>query len=134
MPVRFVCPACHKLLSITSRKIGSHVQCPQCQATIIVPDPHDSSTHATLDPRDEAEPGEPATEVKLPLVPPPPGMTWGETPKAVKRAPTDIGKAPPADTDLITITRRTVYLQAVLIAAVAVLAFIAGYVIGAAGR
>ncbi len=134
MPVRFVCPACHKLLSITSRKIGSQVQCPQCQATIIVPDPHDSTTHATLDPRDEAEPAEASVEKPPPRVPPPPGMTWREPPKAAKQSPANAAKAPPTDANLITITRRTIYLQAVLIAVVAILAFLAGYVIGAAGR
>src|SRR4051794_32042732 len=39
MTVRFLCPACNQLLGIAARKIGAQVNCPKCQATIIVPAP-----------------------------------------------------------------------------------------------
>jgi hypothetical protein len=132
MPVRFVCPACHKLLAITSRKIGSQVQCPKCQSTIIVPDPHDPSTHATLE--DDGGQVESVTEIKPPPAPSPTRARQTETPSPVKRGSADATGPTPMDADLFTISRRTIYLQAVLIAVVAVLAFVAGYVIGAAGR
>lgn len=37
MPIHYRCPACDQLLSISSRKAGSEVPCPQCGATTIVP-------------------------------------------------------------------------------------------------
>jgi hypothetical protein len=37
MPIRFDCPACHKPLSIGTRKAGARIDCPRCHDKVIVP-------------------------------------------------------------------------------------------------
>ena len=37
MPIRFQCPHCHRLLSVSRRKIGLRVSCPKCNGPAIVP-------------------------------------------------------------------------------------------------
>jgi hypothetical protein len=41
MPVRFRCSSCHRLLGIARRKIGSQIACPQCGASVTVPEKDD---------------------------------------------------------------------------------------------
>ncbi|MEX1232099.1 MAG: biopolymer transporter ExbD [Planctomycetaceae bacterium] len=48
MPIRFRCPQCRQLSGIATRKAGSPVQCPRCQARIIVP--LEDMGEATFDP------------------------------------------------------------------------------------
>ena len=37
MPIRFRCPSCQQVLSVTNRKAGQEVRCPSCQSTLKVP-------------------------------------------------------------------------------------------------
>jgi hypothetical protein len=37
MPIRFYCPFCRQLLGISSRKVGSVVECPSCRGKVGVP-------------------------------------------------------------------------------------------------
>jgi DNA-directed RNA polymerase subunit RPC12/RpoP len=37
MPIRFRCPHCNQRLGIARRKAGTEVQCPKCQALVLVP-------------------------------------------------------------------------------------------------
>ncbi len=39
MPIRFRCPACQQVLSVSSRKAGEKVRCPACQAALKIPTP-----------------------------------------------------------------------------------------------
>ena len=39
MPIRFRCPSCQQVLSVTSRKAGQTVRCPACQSALKVPTP-----------------------------------------------------------------------------------------------
>ena len=39
MPIRFRCPSCQQVLSVTSRKAGQKVRCPACQSALKVPTP-----------------------------------------------------------------------------------------------
>jgi hypothetical protein len=135
MPVRFLCPACHQLLSIATRKIGSEVDCPKCRSTILVPDPQQSKPRATANPFEHGGIDQALSAIAS-------GTTGMPSPPAVsaKTSPTaaELLQHPPNDTtrddSLIVISRRTLYLQAVLLALVAVIAFVCGYVIGNASR
>jgi phage FluMu protein Com len=49
MLVRFLCPACHKLLGVAPRKVGAQVTCPKCGATILVPNPEEAVPTDILD-------------------------------------------------------------------------------------
>ena len=135
MPVRFLCPVCHQLLSIATRKIGSEVDCPKCRSTILVPDPQQPA-------RELANPFEQggveqalasissgATSAPGPSARPP-----KNSPSAAELLQRPAAQRPTSDDSLIVISRRTLYLQAVLLAIVAIVAFVCGYVIGSAGR
>jgi hypothetical protein len=39
MPIRFYCPFCGQLLTTSTRKIGSVVECPSCRGKVGVPSP-----------------------------------------------------------------------------------------------
>ncbi len=80
MLVRFLCPACHQLLGIAPRKIGTQVTCPKCSATLLVPDPGEAPP-ADSPPLMAAEP--------LAPVPQPPEMSVEELPPIT--AVTDLG-------------------------------------------
>jgi len=43
MPIRFRCPACQQVLSVSSRKAGQKVRCPACQASLKIPTPKDQA-------------------------------------------------------------------------------------------
>jgi DNA-directed RNA polymerase subunit RPC12/RpoP len=137
MPVRFLCPACHQLLSISTRKIGSEVDCPKCRSTILVPDPQQSARREVADPFEQggleqalaAISSGPTSAPRPSAAPPrnsPSAAELLQRPAAAQRRP--------SDDSLIVISRRTLYLQALLLAIVAVVAFLSGYAIGSAGR
>jgi hypothetical protein len=132
MPVRFLCPACHQLLSIASRKVGSEVDCPKCRSTIVVPDPLDEQTPEPSNPFEHA-----GLEQVLSAI------SARETPASKTAPPTDSLRAAPllhqpttnlpttsGDDSFVVISRRVLYLQAALLAVVAIVAFFCGYLIG----
>jgi hypothetical protein len=121
--VRFICPACRHLLAISSRKAGAQVNCPKCHSAIIVP-PADSNDEHDLD----SAHGE---------------AVWAEAGAAEKphtSAPPISSRAPVAIPEqsenalFIRLPRRVLYLQAILLSVVALLAFAAGYLIGSGAR
>lgn len=60
MPIQYRCPACDQLLSISTRKAGHEVPCPQCGGMTIVPQP-DSDANELAPPQpfvDSAPPNE----------------------------------------------------------------------------
>jgi hypothetical protein len=129
MPVQFVCPKCRRTLSVTRRKIGQQVSCPKCAAVMTVPadEPALSASRggATIPPELEQlgigglvdfdeMPDLTAAAASIPqanrplLIPP--------------RQSPPIGPVP--------ISRRAIYLQAVLLLLVASVAFGLGYWLG----
>lgn len=88
MLVRFLCPACHQLLGIAPRKIGTQVTCPKCGATLLVPDPGESPPADSL-PVAAAEPA--------PQPPQPPEMSVEELPPIT--AVPDFGMPEPSATE-----------------------------------
>jgi hypothetical protein len=144
MPVRFLCPACHQLLSIGTRKIGAEVECPKCRSTIVVPNPQQP------DPATAAPPTEPPSlfeqaglEQALSAISARESLaTHSETAPAYNSPPADAlfpvrpaeTAKPAQDDSLVEISRRVLYLQAALLALVAVVAFVCGYVIGGAAK
>jgi hypothetical protein len=137
MPVRFLCPACHQLLSIAARKIGSEVDCPKCRSTILVPDSQQPARREVASPFEQG-----GLEQALAAITSGAKSAPGASPAPPKNSPSaaellqrpGAQQRPPGDDSLIVISRRTLYLQAVLLAIVAIVAFVCGYVIGNAGR
>ncbi len=159
MPVRFLCPACHQLLGIASRKIGAQVNCPKCQAAIIVPDPKESAgaDDAQFEPTvfedalseivetELADPPitadgtsqrvaikpAPARKTPPPMTEPSANPTRQGTSTGARTDAADLGVTNPA---MVMIPRRMLYIQAALIAGVALVFFLAGLWIGHMSR
>jgi hypothetical protein len=122
MPIRFACPNCRQLLGVSLRKAGTEVKCPKCEAAVIVPTADQSLAIAAMRRFEDSSVEEtlgqlvvvdrPATDEQV--------ATRGDP---VSASNTDRG---------IYISRRVVYLQGFLLAAVAVLFFVAGWWIGSA--
>ncbi len=136
MPVRFLCPACHQLLSIATRKIGSEVDCPKCRSTILVPDPQQPTRSEVANPFEQGglEQALAAITSGAKSAPGPSPAPPKNSPSAAELLQRPAAQRPPSDDSLIVISRRTLYLQALLLAIVAIVAFVCGYVIGHAGK
>ena len=132
MPVRFLCPACHQLLSIASRKVGSEVDCPKSRSTIIVPDPHNDPATEPSNPFEHAGLEEALSAISIRETPAPktapPSNSLPATP--LLHQPPSISPKTSGDDSFVVISRRVLYLQAALLALVAIVAFVCGYVIG----
>ena len=157
MPIRFRCKSCRQLLGIATRKAGTEISCPKCGTAQIVPQPGqaEAATSATQ-PSGAAngsdsgsnlggnsgstteglsqivvydEPATGALELRATAAPSDQPASWPSD-----HAGGAAGQAPvpgqPLPSNMILFRRSTLYLQAALLAAVAVGAFGAGFVIG----
>jgi phage FluMu protein Com len=90
MPIRFRCASCDKMLSIARRKSGSVVNCPTCQAELIVP----TETLATvrIDGNGPPMPPAPPAPTQLPL--PVAKKKKKDKPKGVAHPTPDFGPPP----------------------------------------
>jgi len=126
--VRFLCPACHQLLGISARKAGAQVNCPKCRSAIIVPPTEPGGLEpAAGDPaeRDEVWAEAPAADKPPIAAPPVSGRLSRES-----SGSSGLGD----DSQFIRLPRRMLYLQAILLAVVAIAALAAGYLIGSGMR
>ena len=119
MPIYFACSECQQKLAISTRKAGSVVNCPRCGSAERVPSADQvSGGGASLDVPGSCYVGVAASQ-------------RGESSSSDMLAASE----PQAeDSRYLLISRRVLYLQAVLIAVVAAIAFGAGYLVGAATR
>jgi hypothetical protein len=129
MPVRFVCPECRRVLSVTRRKIGYEVACPKCLALVTVPgEPVPVKTT-------ESEPA-PEEEVELPTAAALaffddlPDLAIRQRPIPVSSTTEDGLDTDSIIDDHVLISRSAIYLQAVLLLVVAATAFGLGYWLG----
>ncbi|NUQ61361.1 MAG: hypothetical protein HUU20_02665 [Pirellulales bacterium] len=134
MAIRFYCPQCRGFLSIASRKAGTEIQCPKCGFFQTVPS--EEAAAAALAMGQLSQGPEMATEVPdlaiydddpVPLESP-------SRPKRAAAASLSPRPASPrthrASADLVVYPRQTLYAQAVLFPAIAIVAFAAGYLVG----
>jgi len=131
MPVRFLCTECHKLLSVGTRKIGSQVKCPRCQAAITVPAPEEAA--ALMARTSLATSRDPENQVEFVGF----DDMMAEFPVPTLTAPVSekVAAAPEAaDPGLVAFPRWMLFAQAVLLGVVALLAFGLGYVSGRLSR
>ncbi len=136
MPIQFVCPQCHRTLSVTRRKIGSLVTCPKCAASIEVPAGQEIVALADQPTRRSAEPEQPSAldwiELdNLPdLVPPAPVVRLASATRADAAPDLDAEPSASSTTQLsgrVSIARASVYWQALLMLLVALVALGLGY-------
>jgi hypothetical protein len=108
--------------------MGAQVKCPKCRTALIVPNPDETAPDADLLPGDS-----PATDEVWADV------TAFDQPPAAPLAKSVAGQFSTSseaggDPSIILLPRRMLYLQGVLLAVVAILAFVAGYLIGGGVR
>ncbi|MEX0937233.1 MAG: hypothetical protein WDZ59_05180 [Pirellulales bacterium] len=135
MPIRFSCQRCQKPLSVGTRKAGSRVHCPACGAEVQVPAMEPAGSPAAQSASAAQPPPEPRSQEALPEDEPLPGVgasdDVAEPPVIVPQESPHVHHAgAPHDPDLVVISRRAIYAQGILIAAVGVVGFVVGYLIG----
>ena len=136
MPIQFACPECRQRLSIGSRKAGTEILCPKCKAPTLVPqqsEPADGSAVSSM------SAGESCAELSPDIVSPAEKEQPPEWPVKPVNAEVHAPASPhqPIASEfpgMVLVKRRVIYIQAILIVLVGLLAFSAGYVIGGAGN
>ena len=168
MPIRFACTNCRQPLAIGSRKAGSQIICPKCQAEVTVPSENAPVPPPVVQQQVAVEPTPPPpppprsiedipsfSSLSIEVDPPAPQRlnepnyaellgfddvsAAVETPPMPDVPPIEYERSPDrktvtSDDALITISRKILYAQAVLIALVAILSFWIGYLSGAGSR
>lgn len=138
MPVQFTCQQCQQRLSVSSRKAGSQVKCPKCQASVLVP-LADTGSVSTIAPK--------AAKVESAAPEPPPAVEFSDlivyddvpifisdAPKVKTDAEPEPSPVPTAevrvDRSLVSISRRMIYAHAALLLLLTLLGFALGFAIG----
>lgn len=143
MAIRFHCTQCRQLLGIARRKAGTEIQCPTCGTAQVVPTEEealaaleasrgsepktaDSSANGIVvyddDPLEPAADESPSEPQSRPI--PVPSVADEKTAPVVSSA------LRPVPHGMVLLRRQTLYVQAVVIAAVAAGGFAAGYFVG----
>lgn len=150
MPIRFRCTACRQLLSIGRRKAGTEIQCPKCGFSQQVPSEEEAAALAAQAAH-RTQPAEPVPsgififEEELeedawptPTASVPSGSIASSTQDAAAldslqgfpQMASWGGNRGPRAKEVIWISRRTLYVQAVLILVVGAVGFALGYWMG----
>jgi phage FluMu protein Com len=134
MAIRFICIQCGQLLSIASRKAGSEIECPKCGFPQTVPTEEAAVAAAAMG---QLGPSQEATLDLAELAvyddePVPLESITAQPTRGGLSATTGVGSEQPRSlpADLVLYRRQTLYAQAILLAAIAVVAFAAGYLVG----
>ena len=147
MPIRFHCHRCNQLLSISSRKTGSEIECPKCGYSQVVPNQEAAAAamamnHFAKD-HDDAESSSPVVVYDDPAAPiedSQPAHVQAAAPKTpaspVASLPSPVGqydRGRPVPSGMILYPRRTLYVQGLLLLILFVVGFGSGYLIGRGG-
>jgi phage FluMu protein Com len=140
MPIRFACPECKQLLGVSARKAGTQVKCPKCNAVITVPTadeaaaPINRGKAIASDAASGTEIGAETSRFEHPDIEETLSrlVVYDRAPAEAARAGQAAGTAQPDQDEraMLLIPRKVLYMQAGLLAAVAILFFLAGWWIG----
>jgi hypothetical protein len=154
MPVDFICPQCQQLLAVPRRKVGTTIDCPRCGEPALVEPALVEAGQASVVARGKAGPMAGAFD-EIVLMPSSPPLTVAPPPSALPRTALPKTARPPQSwtdpvepresrpqrltgrvesyDDMLLISRRIVYMQAVLFCVVAGVAFAAGWLLARRG-
>lgn len=129
MPIRFVCTHCRRRLSIARRKEGVTIECPQCGATLVVPTEEAAAAADVMDQLVKTSAGPIALNELVVYDDEPPRCALSPSPATAAAA------SEPCDTvavssNMLLVSRRSQYLQAILLLLVATVFFGLGYLMG----
>ncbi|HPP52986.1 MAG TPA: hypothetical protein PK777_08560 [Thermoguttaceae bacterium] len=152
MPIRFRCVACRQLLSIGRRKAGAEIQCPKCGRSQVVPNQEEAAAALAAETaHHSSEPSSPAPSGIFIFDEEPEEENWSSSPIPSRWNFSSGGQTAPSATaesqvfsglasegsafpspsqEVIWISRRTLYLQALLIFVVGAVGFVLGYWLG----
>lgn len=129
MTIRFRCSSCDQRLRVGDQKAGRQLHCPNCRATITIP----TATERAAKPA-----AAPAVEAPPVITSKAPGFDFDAISSAAPAA-TESSQRPAAgpvasfDPHFVSLPRRLLYAQGVLIAGVALIAFLLGYLMAGGG-
>lgn len=121
MPIRCTCPTCHQRLSVAQRKAGQEVQCPRCRRPVRVPEEGVSEPW-------QGTSGSAALATGTMTDPAASPLADGDELVLVASGEQFLE---PADQAVVTVPRRVIYLQGVLLGLVALVFFVFGLMVGA---
>lgn len=124
MAIRFRCSSCKRRLSVGDHKAGQLVRCPNCQQAVSVPTLAELATAAVMAGETPPSAADPPQFEALELV------TNASAPSLHEPAATRSRTTERLDPNVVSISRRVLYAQGVLIAATGLVAFILGYLFG----
>lgn len=121
MPIRFACKNCQELLTVSDRTVGQQMRCPKCNTFLSVP---------SVDPKPTQQPAQQPAQQQVAADKAPDSLpvvveteiSYEE--KAVQKKKLDY------DHRLLAVSRKVIYIQAVLLVALTVGAAIFGYLVG----
>ena len=145
MPIHFKCPTCKRRLSVGSQQAGKEAACPNCSATIRIPTKEDAAAMKAMLGEAGSAPSPPASsadytqfqfddDVPSPPPPPPdsvPDLSALSGSSEISQTRTSPAPAPAQfDPQYVSLSRKVLYFQGVLLAAVAFGCFLLGYLSG----
>ncbi|HJN08028.1 MAG TPA: hypothetical protein QF564_05005 [Pirellulaceae bacterium] len=130
MPIRFACEQCGQKLSARSRQVGHIAKCPKCKIDVTVPvsSTRPSSGDRPLESESPGE-GEDQGDVYSQFVVYDDDVEWvyENESESSQKAPAKV------NIDRVSIPRSVLYVQGILLALVAIIAFVFGVLVGGRG-
>lgn len=126
MSIRFACAECKQWLGVSARKAGDKVKCPKCGAAVSVPTAEEAAAVMAMRRFEHPEVEEAINRLVVFDRTADDEAATGMQAATVRRLPND-------EQSTLLIPRKVVYFQAGLLAAVALVFFLAGWWIGGSG-
>ncbi len=130
MPIRFACEQCGQKLSARTRQVGHVAKCPKCKNDVTVPA---SSTRASSGSRPSVSEASGEAEDQDDLYSQ--FVVYDDDAEWVYEDETEPSRSAPVavDVDRVSIPRSILYFQGILLALVAIVAFVFGVLVGGRG-
>jgi DNA-directed RNA polymerase subunit M/transcription elongation factor TFIIS len=127
MPIRFACEQCGQKLSARTRQVGHVAKCPKCKSDVTVPASSTRSSSGSRPP-DSESPGEEEDQDDLYSQ----FAVYDDDAEWIYEDETESSQQAPVavNIDRVSIPRNILYFQGILLAVVAIVAFVFGVLVG----
>jgi hypothetical protein len=130
MPIQFACIHCDQRLSVSQKKVGTQVECPQCKTPIDVPD-EASAAEILQDRRRRRDAQQSNPFSQFAVFDEEPEIVYEHDIEPVQQVTLPTQEAT-VDPNRVAVPRLMIYLQGGLLAAVAIVTFTLGIMVGSA--
>ncbi len=127
MPIRFACEQCGQKLTARSRQVGHIAKCPKCKQDVTVPEVSTRASGASRAPESESPSdggAEPDVYSQFAVYDDDAEWIYEDEADLVATAPTEV------NIERVSIPRSVLYAQGILLAVVAMVAFVFGLLVG----